>query len=376
MHGVPALPRRTLPPSTQSGAESVGINRNRDDAGESAAAVPGIQGEAVKRQPIERDSRAVIKLIELINAHPGLTMRQLMDRACYSISHTKNALSRISAFGDAAPVYIDGGIVGWFPAELAKVKQAEWANAHERRAQQARENRKKRDARMTAAKAEKQRLQAEKRAAAQPTLRERICGLCKAPEGASAGQMLDNLRSINLSSLGKHTRELERQKRIFRADRNGARLRYFDTAERAKEWEAMPPLEPSEWQTAGFKAWENNPHRPRSQKEAIREAARQAREERRLARLVAIGERLKSKAQQPRKAPPKIKVEAIKPKPAEPAPVTLHTKPSDIRGAVDYSKAKWIVCPSPQATARWQCAPGSEAYAKLQRQWQEFRGGV
>lgn len=329
----------------------------------------------MKRQPIERDSRAVIKLIELINAHPGLTMRQLMDRARYSISHTKNALSRISAFGDAAPVYIDGGIVGWFPMELAKVKQAEWANSHERRAQQARENRKKRDAVMTAAKAEKQRLRDEKRAAAQPTLRERMCLLCKAPEGASAAQMLDSLRSINLSSLGKHTRELERQKRIFRADRSGARLRYFDTPERAQAWEALPPMEPSEWQTAGIKAWENNPHRPRSQKEAIREAARQAREERRIARLVAIGERLKSKAQQPRKAPPKAspKVEAIKLKPAEPAPVTLHSKPSDIRGAVDYSKAKLIVCPSPQATARWQCAPGSEAYAKLQRQWQEFK---
>jgi len=332
----------------------------------------------MKRQPIERDSKAVIKLIELINAYPGLTMRQLMDLACYSISHTKNALSRISAFSEAAPVYIDGGLVGWFPVELAKVKQAEWANSHERRAQLARENRKKRDALMTAAKAEKQRLRDEKRAAAQPTLRERICGLCKAPEGASAGQMLDNLRSINLSSLGKHTRELERQKRIFRADRNGARLRYFDTAERAQEWESMPPLEPSEWQAAGFKAWENNPHRPRSQKEAIREAARQAREERRMARLVAIGERLKSKAQQPRKAPPKQipKFEAIKPKPAEPAPVVLKGKPSDIRGAVDYSKAKVIVCLSPNYDARYQVDPRALVIGEFSKQWRELRGGV
>jgi hypothetical protein len=356
----------------------VGINRNRGDACGTAATVPGIQGEKVKRQPIERDSRAVLKLIELINANPGLTMRQLMARACYSISHTKNALSRISAFGDAAPVYIDGGIVGWFPMELARVKQAEWANSHERRAQQARENRKKRDAVMTAAKAEKLRLRDEKRAAAQPTLRERMCLLCKAPEGASAAQMLDSLRSINLSSLGKHTRELERQKRIFRADRNGARLRYFDTPERAKEWEALPPMEPSEWQTAGIKAWENNPHRPRSQKEAIREAARQAREERRLARLVAIGERLKSKAQQPRKAPPKTspKVEAIKLKPAEPAPVTLHSKPSDIRGAVDYSKAKITICPAPKFNYRHEYAPGSEAWTGFAKEWKQLRGAA
>lgn len=336
----------------------------------------------MKRQPIERDSRAVLKLIELINAHPGLTMRQLMDRACYSISHTKNALSRISAFGEAAPVYTDGGIVGWFPMELARVRQAEWANSHERRAQQAKERRKARDAVMTAAKAEKQRLRDKKRAAAQPTLRERMCLLCKAQEGASAAQMLDSLRSINLSSLGKHTRELERQKRIFRADRNGARLRYFDTPERARAWEALPPMEPSEWHTAGIKAWENNPHRPRSQKEAIREAARQAREERRMARLVAIGERLKSSARQPSKAPPKLtgsdqgKNAVIKARPANDAPVTLHSKPSDIKGDVDFSKAKVIVCPAPTHDARYQVDPRALVIGEFSKQWRELRGAA
>jgi hypothetical protein len=353
----------------------VGINRNRDNAGATAAKVPGIQGEKVKRQPIERDSKAVIRLIELINAHPGLTMRQLMDKACYSISHTKNALSRISAFGEAAPVYIEGGSVGWFPMALARVKQAEWANAHERRAERAREKRKAREATLTAAKAEKARQLAEKRAAAPPTIRDRLHQLTKAPEGASAAQMMECVR-IELSSLGKHTRAMEGQGRIFRADRAGARLRYFDTAERAREWEALPPLVPSEWHTAGVKAWENNPHRPRSKKEQIRQAAREAREERRQQRLVAIGERLKSKAQQPRKAPPKPspKFEAIKPKPAEPAPVVLHGKPSDIRGAVDYSRAKITVCPSPKFNYRHEYAPGSEAWTGFAKEWRELRG--
>jgi hypothetical protein len=353
----------------------VGINRNRDNAGATAAKVPGIQGEKVKRQPIERDSKAVIKLIELINAHPGLTMRQLMDKACYSISHTKNALSRISAFGEAAPVYIEGGIVGWFPMALARIKQAEWANAHERRAERAREKRKAREATLTAAKAEKARQRAEKRAAAPPTIRDRLHQLTKAPEGASAAQMMEFVR-IELSSLGKHTRAMEGQGRIFRADRAGARLRYFDSAERAANWEALPPLVPSEWHTAGVKAWENNPHRPRSKKEQIRQAAREAREERRQQRLVAIGERLKSKAQQPRKAPPKPspKFEAIKPKPAEPAPVVLKGTPSDIRGAVDYSKAKIIRDDTPKFDARYQLPPGAVVVGEFSRQWQQLRG--
>lgn len=331
----------------------------------------------MKRQPIERDSKAVLKLIELINAHPGMTMRKLMDKARYSISHTKNALSRISAFGEAAPVYIEGGIVGWFPMQMAKEKQAEWANAHERRAERAREKRKAREATLTAAKAEKARQRAEKRAAAMPTIRDRLHQLTKAQEGASAAQMLDCVR-ITLSSLGKHTRAMEGQKRIFRADRAGSRLRYFDSAERAQEWEALPPLVPSEWHTAGVKAWENNPHRPRSKKEQIRQAAREAREERRQQRLVAIGERLKSAAQQPRKAPPKQspKFEAIKPKPAEPAPVVLKGKPSDIRGAVDYSKAKVIVCLSPNYDARYQVDPRALVIGEFSKQWRELRGGV
>jgi hypothetical protein len=327
----------------------------------------------MKRKPIERDSKAVLKLIEFINAHPGLTMRQLMNKACYSISHTKNALSRISAFGEAAPVYIEGGIVGWFPMDLAKVKQAEWANAHERRAERAREKRREREATLTAAKAEKARQRAEKRAAAMPTIRDRLHQLTKAPEGASAAQMLDCVR-ITLSSLGKHTRAMEGQGRIFRADRAGARLRYFDSADRAKEWEALPPMVPSEWQTAGVKAWADNPHRPRSKKEQIRQAAREAREERRQQRLVAIGERLKSKAQQPRKAPPKPspKFEAIKPKPAEPAPVVLHSKPSDIRGAVDYSKAKITVWPTPPSTYRHEYNPKSAEHMAYVRRVEEI----
>jgi hypothetical protein len=352
----------------------VGINRNRDNAGATAAKVPGIQGEAMKRQPIERDSKAVLKLIELINANPGLTMRQLMDRACYSISHTKNALSRISAFSEAAPVYIEGGIVGWFPMDLAKVKQAEWANAHERRAERAREKRKAREATLTAARAEKARQRAEKRAAAPPTIRDRLHQLTKAPEGASAAQMMECVR-IELSSLGKHTRAMEGQGRIFRADRAGARLRYFDTAEKAQAWADMPPMEPSEWHTAGVKAWADHPERPRNKRKAMqleRKALREKLFAQRLADKLArqrITKKVNKAKTEKRELYAVIKVRA-----AEPAPVVLKGKPSDIRGAVDYSKAKITRDDTPKFDARYQLPPGAVVVGEFSRQWQQLRG--
>ena len=73
----------------------------------------------MKRKPIERDSRAVLRLVDLIQANPGKTMRELVVISGYSISHTKNALSCISSFNMAAPVYMDGGNVGWFPLDVA-----------------------------------------------------------------------------------------------------------------------------------------------------------------------------------------------------------------------------------------------------------------
>jgi hypothetical protein len=139
-----------------------------------------------------------------------------------------------------------------------------------------------------------------------------------------------------------------------------ARARWFDTAEKAAAWEALPPLEVTEWRPKP-----GRPAKPKAPK------------------LVDIGARIKSKTRQPSKAPPVLAGSKRKPlnaviraKPANDAPVTLHGKPSDMRGEVDYSKAKITICPAPHAVARWQCAPGSEAYARLQQQWQDFRGAA
>jgi hypothetical protein len=118
-------------------------------------------------------------------------------------------------------------------------------------------------------------------------------------------------------------------------------------------------MEPSEWSEPRRKAWAAIERKPK---------------------LVAIGERIKNATRQPSKAPPKLKgsdqgkYSVIREKPSKPATVTLRGKPGDMHGTVDYSKAKITICPAPHAVSRWQCAPGSEAYLALDRQWREFRG--
>jgi hypothetical protein len=193
------------------------------------------------------------------------------------------------------------------------------------------------------------------------------------PGGASMQQIMSAC-GVHLNNGGKHVLMMVQQGRLFRAVRQGCRLRWFDTAERAQAWAEMPPMVPSEWTEPGLKAWRDN-DRPRSQKEKKRAAARQA-------RLVAIGERLKNSARQPSRPPPKLagsdqgKNQVIRAKPANDAPVVLHGKPSDLRGAVDYSKAKLIVCPSPVSVYRHQYDPSSEAHRAYVRQLEQLRGAA
>lgn len=66
----------------------------------------------------------------------------------------------------------------------------------------------------------------------------------------------------------------------------------------------------------------------------------------------------------------------IKAKPANPAPVEIHSKSSDIKGAADYSKAKVIVGCAATHDARYQVAPGAIVLGEFSRQWRELRGGV
>lgn len=72
-----------------------------------------------------------------------------------------------------------------------------------------------------------------------------------------------------------------------------------------------------------------------------------------------------------KKLKPVIKV--IRAKPANAAPVTLRGKATDTRGAVDYSKARMIVCPSPVSVYRHQYDPTTEEHRAYVRQLEALR---
>ena len=69
-----------------------------------------------------------------------------------------------------------------------------------------------------------------------------------------------------------------------------------------------------------------------------------------------------------------MKNQVIKAKPALPAPVTLKGKSTDMRGKVDYSKAKIIVCPSPVTVYRHEYDPTSAAHRAYVRKLEQLRG--
>lgn len=299
----------------------------------------------MKRKPVDTESAGTKKLQAIIDANPGITSAQLVVESCYSLCHIKNILAVLSKAKIAFPVPRGVERV-WYSADLAYPLLEQWDRMRRKRGQ----------------------------STARPaTKRDRIHAMSQQPGGVSMAQIMESC-SIGLNNGGRHTLMMVHQGRLFRALRQGARLRWFDTAQRASEWSAMPPMEPSEWTEPGLKAWREN-DRPRSQKAAKRVAAKQA-------RLTAIGERIKNSARQPSKAPPKLagsdqgKNTVIKAKPADDAPVTLKVKATDMRGAVDYSKAKIIVCPSPVSVYRHQYDPTSDAHRAYVRKLEQLRGAA
>jgi hypothetical protein len=69
-----------------------------------------------------------------------------------------------------------------------------------------------------------------------------------------------------------------------------------------------------------------------------------------------------------------MKNAVIKAKPANPAPVTLKGKSTDMRGKVDYSRAKIIVCPSPVTVYRHEYDPTSAKHRAYVAQLEKLRG--
>jgi hypothetical protein len=199
-----------------------------------------------------------------------------------------------------------------------------------------------------------------------PTKRDKIAELSRHPEGVRMSAIVAVL-GISGNLAGRHVGKMMLQGRLYRAERAGARLRWFDTAERAAAWSAMPAMEPSEWAAPRRNAWAVIERKPKPI---------------RAPKLVAIGGRIKNSTRQPSKAPPKLagsdqgKNQVIKAKPGIDATVTLKSKPSDPRGAVDCSKAKVTIDSTPKYDARYQVAPGSVVVGEFSRQWRELRGAA
>lgn len=298
------------------------------------------------RKPVNLNSAGTKKLQALIAQHPGSTSAQLVVLSSYSLAHIKNILCVLSSNNIALPVP-RGVDRHWYMEEQAKPLLEQWDRTRRKRGL---------------------------KQAKPMTKRDRIHAMSKEPGGVSMAQIMAAL-DLQLNDGGRHCLMMVHQGRLFRATRPGARLRWFDTPERAAEWEALPPMQPSEWSEPRRKAWAEAPKRVT--REEIRKANRLARleiQKKQMAeRLQHRQISLKSNAKK------KERTElytALKVKAAEPAPVTLHTKPSDIRGAVDYSKAKVIVCPAPTHDARYQVDPRALVIGEFSKQWRELRGGV
>lgn len=66
----------------------------------------------------------------------------------------------------------------------------------------------------------------------------------------------------------------------------------------------------------------------------------------------------------------------IKAKPANDAPVTIYGRATDMTGEADASGATLTIGKSATHTARWQSAPGSEAWTGFAAEWQRLRGAA
>ena len=303
--------------------------------------------KAINRRanPTSKDSRiqitspAAVKVFQTVVENPGIQSTKMAELTGYKLSHVKNVLSIIRAAGLAVPIPGNGVCRHWYSQEVAGPKVEQWEATRRKRSEP------------------KQR---------PPTKREKIEEFSRHDDGVRMSVMVAML-GIPQNIVSRHVVEMIRQKRIFRANRPGARMRWFDTAERAAAWEAMPAVFPSEWSEPRRKAWADNPRPPKPPK----------------AKLVAIGQKIKSATRQPSKAPPLLAGSrardpnaVIAAKPGKAATVTLHGKPSDMRGQVDYSKAKITIDATPKYDARYQVAPGAVVVGEFSRQWQQLRGAA
>ena len=314
----------------------MGINRNRARPGDIAAEVPGLQGETVTYEWIKVDSRCVKTLVPLIEANPGIESRKLAELAGLSYTHVKNGLAVISRNKIAGWVEMGRKKRGWFMQPEADRRMAEFISVK----------------------------QQQKMRAAQkpPTARDQIMVMAQQDgDGASIAKVSERM-DLGRKDAHRHLLQMVKQVRLYLSRRPGCVGRWFDTAERAQAWEALPAAEVSEWR--------KKPGRPPSVNKPPK--------------LVAIGERIKNANRQPSKAPPLLKgsqkakpvIKAIPQKPGVDAAVTLKGKATDMRGEIDYSRAKITICPAPVSIYRYQYDPGSDAHRAYVRQIEQLRGAA
>lgn len=298
-----------------------------------------------KANPTTRSDRihigcpSAVKVLEAIRATPGIQSPQMAEQTGCALSHVKNVLTVIRAAGLAVMIPVNAKTRHWYTQDVAGPHLEAWEARRRNRS-------------TPKPKA--------------PTKRDKIAELSRHPEGVRMSAIVAAL-GISGNLAGRHVGKMMLQGRLYRAERAGARLRWFDAAERAEAWSAMPAMEPSEWAAPRRNAWAVIERKPKPI---------------RAPKLVAIGGRIKNSTRQPSKAPPKLagsdqgKNQVIKAKPGVDATVTLKSKPSDLRGAVDYSKAKITIDSTPKYDARYQVAPGSVVVGEFSRQWRELRGAA
>lgn len=374
----------------------------------------------MRRNPIEKNSRGVWAVMDVIRKNPGLESFQIAAMCAYSMPHTKNVLSVISSQAMALPVP-KGTKRVWYEAAIAAPMLETWNKTRRKR-------RKPGDPKPV-------------------THRQKIEELAARPEGASAAVIMKEL-GITLNALGKHCGSLVRQGRLFRAEREGCRLRWFRTEADAAAWCALGPPPKSEWAVprqkindqptirtrivklaeqkhgvtkdfielqmpamqrknitrhisvlvgrgdlypskrpgcytrwcaseADAKEWASLPPTNHRQQE---EKARKQRIEQRKAEAHA-----KRQAERARKAEEKAKKAMKKAsekgqffridKRAIPAPVVI--KKQVVSSEVDYSRAKVTICPSAASyDSRYQVAPGARITGEFSREWQQRRGAA
>lgn len=294
---------------------------------------------------IHSESPIIFMLLDGIKNNPGIESKKLAVLIGKSWSHVKKGLAFMNQNKIAGCCELGKLRRGWFV----------WAEAEQR------------NAGFMSLKA-KSRLRASQRP---PSARSQIEAMAaKDEDGASTLKICDML-DLCEKDANRQCVELVKRGRLFKGSRKGYRARWFATQEAAQAWEALPAGDYSEMRPKA-----GRPAQSEAAKEAAREAARAARQERARQRLEAAALR---RMETPKAAPKKktgAKYQAIKAKPANDAPVLLHSKPSDIKGAVDFSKAKVIVCPSPTHDARYQVAPGAVIQGEFSRQWQQLRGAA